>query len=272
MSIECNRNPPDMNKQIQLVVFDWAGTITDYGSCAPVEVFNRTFSQHGVFFDRADINAPMGMEKMAHIRSMLFTQKGQALWTAAVGRAPEESDVEQLYHEFEALLATVVADYCTLIPGALKAVQELEAMGITIASTTGYTSEMMQLVSPLASAQGYTPSSVVTPDITGHSRPSPFMLFECMRRANVYPASRVVKVGDTLVDILEGKNAGAITVGLLTGSNLLSLTEQEYQATPEAVLAQLKQEARDKYLAAGADYVLDSISELPALISQLNQA
>ena len=35
------------------------------------------------------------------------------------------------------------------------------------------------------------------------------MLFECMRRLGVYPPSAVVKVGDTVVDIQEGKKAGA---------------------------------------------------------------
>ncbi len=261
-----------MSNTIELVVFDWAGTITDYGSMAPVAVFDRTFKQHGVEFSKDDINAPMGMEKKAHIRSMLSTPHGRQLWIDAVGRDFTEEDVHQLYVEFETYLETVVAEYSTLIPGALQAVNELEAMGITIASTTGYTSEMMKLVSPVASEQGYNPSSVITPDVTGHSRPSPFMLFECMRRANVYPATKVVKVGDTIVDIHEGKNAGAISVGLLTGSNILGLTPEEYAQTPADQLAEMKKAVTKRYMDAGADYVLDSITELPALIAKLNQS
>ena len=45
-----------------------------------------------------------------------------------------------------------------------------------------------------------------------------------MRRLNVYPPSAVVNVGDTVVDIQEGKNAGAWSIGILTSSNLLGLT------------------------------------------------
>lgn len=64
-------------------------------------------------------------------------------------------------------------------------------------------------VVPAAEKHGYSPDCVITPDITGVGRPTPFMLFECMRQLNVFPVKSVVKVGDTLTDILEGKNAGA---------------------------------------------------------------
>lgn len=72
-----------------MVVFDWAGTTTDFGSQAPVDVFDRTFRQKGLVFTKAEINAPMGMEKKAHIKTMLSTEKrpksfGKML-TAAAG-------------------------------------------------------------------------------------------------------------------------------------------------------------------------------------------
>ena len=58
------------------------------------------------------------------------------------------------------------------------------------------------------------------------------MVFECMRQLNIYPPRCVVKVGDTVVDMQEGKNAGAFAIGILTGSNLLGLTKEEYDAMP----------------------------------------
>ena len=59
-----------MPSQIQLVVFDWAGTTTDFGSQAPTQVFDRTFSQYGLHFSQQEINAPMGMEKKAHMANI----------------------------------------------------------------------------------------------------------------------------------------------------------------------------------------------------------
>ena len=57
--------------QVKMVVFDWAGTTVDYGSSAPMEVFKMVFDEAGIFLTRSEINGPMGMEKKAHIRSLL---------------------------------------------------------------------------------------------------------------------------------------------------------------------------------------------------------
>ena len=71
-------------QQIKMVVFDWAGTTTDFGSQAPVDVFDRTFRQKGLVFTKAEINAPMGMEKKAHIKTMLSTEKAAAAGTRTI--------------------------------------------------------------------------------------------------------------------------------------------------------------------------------------------
>lgn len=42
-----------------------------------------------------------------------------------------------------------------------------------------------------------------------------------------------MKVGDTVSDILEGKNAGLVTVGILEGSSVMGLTQEEYEALSE---------------------------------------
>ena len=96
------------------------------------------------------------------------------------------------------------------------------------------------------------------------------MLYECMRLFGVYPAKRVVKDGDTVTDIAEGKNAGAWSIGILKGSNLLGLTEDEYNSLSAEELAKYKAKAKQKYLDAGADMVIDSIRELPDAIEEIN--
>ena len=259
-----------MPSQIQLVVFDWAGTTTDFGSQAPVQVFAQTFAQYGLTFGTDEINAPMGMEKKAHIRTMLSTEHGRELWMNAKGTAWTENDIESLYESFEENLRRVVAQYSHTIPGVTETVKKLRGMGLKIGSTTGYTSEMMQFVLPTAKADGYEPDCVVTPDVTGYGRPTPFMLYECMRQMNVWPASRVVKVGDTAVDMREGKNAGAWAVGILKGSNLMGLSEEEYKNASPEELRQRGEHARKVYAEAGADMVIESIEDLPAAVEEIN--
>ena len=260
-----------MENPIKLTVFDWAGTTVDYGSCAPMEVFKRVFNEAGISLTRSEINGPMGMEKKAHIRSLLSLDTVSKQWEEKYTREWNEDDVEALYIKFEKKLHEVVAEYSKPIAGVVETVEKLRSMGIKIGSTTGYNDEMMKQVIPTAEKAGYKPDCVITPDVTGMGRPTPFMLYEAMRQLNVYPVKSVVKVGDTITDIYEGTNAGAWSIGILTGSNLLGLTEEEYNNIASDELARLKEETKKKYLDAGADMVIDNICELPEAIGKINR-
>ena len=261
----------EQKNAIALVVFDWAGTTVDYGGAAPVKVFDKVFSAAGIRFTRQEINRPMGMEKKEHIRALLQTESGAAQWSAQWKRPWTEADVDALYQSFEEALGEIVAAHAKPIDGVVEAVAALRRTGIRIGSTTGYPAEMMRRVIPEAAQAGYAPECVITPDITGFGRPGPSMLFECMRRMQIYPPQRVVKVGDTAVDIQEGKNAGAWSVGVLTGSNQLGLTREEAEALDGQELAQRKSQARLAYWEAGADFVIDSMAELPELVRIINR-
>lgn len=259
------------DNSIKMIVFDWAGTTVDYGSSAPSGVFDIVFTGAGIKLTKEEINRPMGMEKKSHIRELLSGEEGNRQWLEVYGRPWTEDDVESLYQTFEKTLYEVVSGYSVPIEGVVETVKKLRENGIKIGSTTGYTSEMMKQVVPKAEELGYKADCVVTPDITGASRPTPFMLFECMRQLNVYPPCSVVKVGDTVVDILEGKNAGAWSIGILKGSNLLGLSEEEYNTMDADKLKKLKKETTDKYLKAGADIVIDTICDLPQAIDEINR-
>lgn len=257
-------------EKIELVVFDWAGTTVDYGSGAPSEVFGKVFRAAGIDFTKEEIDGPMGLEKKAHIRRLLSTESGSRQWTEKYGRPWNEDDVDNLYENFEAALHEVVAERSDPLEGVPETVARLRKAGLKIGSTTGYNDWMMEQVRPRAAAGGYEPDCVVTPDTTGIGRPSPFMLFECMRRLHVYPACRVVKVGDTAVDMEEGVNAGTFCIGILTGSSLLGLTKEQYESMSEKELKARKEKASDRYFKAGADLVIDSIRDLPEAIDTLN--
>ncbi len=258
-------------KKIEMVVFDWAGTLVDYGSQAPVAVFARTFAQKGIILTMEEINKPMGMEKKCHIRELLNMERVGKAWHERFQRDWNENDVDELYECFEADLYQVVLDYTEPIDGVTDTLVKLKEQGIKIGSTTGYTSEMMKRVVVKAAELGIAPEAVLTPDLAGGaSRPAPFMLFQCMQELNVHAVDAVVKVGDTQMDILEGKNAGAHTVGLLVGSNVMGLSKAEYDAlSPDAVESAMAA-ARKKYEAVGADFIIRDMTELPAVLAELN--
>ena len=129
---------------------------------------------------------------------------------------------------------------------------------------------MMEKVIPKAKAEGYEAEYVVTPEVVGSGRPAPFMIYENMRKFNVYPVSEVVKVGDTVMDILEGVNAGVWTVGILEGSSELGLSLEEKETMSETELNALKEKARDAYTNAKADFIIEKIEDLPQVIEEIN--
>src|SRR5450631_2216194 len=56
--------------QLKAAILDWAGTVVDHGSRAPMGAFVRAFAQFGVAISIADARGPMGMAKWDHIRAV----------------------------------------------------------------------------------------------------------------------------------------------------------------------------------------------------------
>ncbi len=258
-------------KKIELVVFDWAGTMVDYGCNAPMAVFKEVFEEKGIHLTMAEISAPMGMGKKDHIRTLLQTDNATNQWLQQYGSSWKEADVEEMYEKFQTLLFKRLKDYCTPIAGAIETVDWLRQNGIHVGSTTGYTKEMMEIVRPEAKRQGYETDYLVTSEIVGKGRPYPYMLFENMRHFGVMSTQSVIKVGDTVTDILEGLNAGVWSVGVVKGSNLAGITPETEATFSEQEKAERYQKAREAFQKAGANYIIESISDLPDLIKKINQ-
>lgn len=72
-------------------------------------------------------------------------------------------------------------------------------------------------------------------------------------------APQAAKAGDTVADILEGKNAGVFTIGILDRSSVIGLSEAEFEALSEDEKNALRKHAEQKYLDAGADAVVQDI-------------
>ena len=223
-------------RNVEAVIFDWAGTTVDYGCFAPVQAFVEVFKHFGIEPTMQEVREPMGMLKIDHIRTMLHMPRIQKLWEEKYGQASTEEDVEKLYGLFEEKLMSILDRFAQPKPYVLEVVKELRARGIKIGSTTGYTDDMMAVVVPKAKEAGYEPDTWFSPDSVGHvGRPYPYMIFQNMEALHVSSVEHVVKVGDTVSDILEGKHAGVFTVGVVEGSSEMGLTEEEYEQARASV-------------------------------------
>lgn len=256
--------------RIEAVIFDWAGTTVDFGSLSPVGAFMEAFRRAGVEVTEEETRRPMGMLKIDHIRTMLAMDRIRSAWIEKHGAAPTDADAQRIYDDFEPALMSVLDERSKLKPHVLECVAALRERGLSVGSTTGYTSLMMDVVRPAAARQGYAPDTCVTADDTGgFGRPWPFMIFENMRLLKVSAVSAVVKVGDTVSDIREANAAGVVAVGVTDGSSVAGCSEAEWNALSEDDKNVVREKAKKVFLDAGADYVIRDLSELPGLVDRI---
>jgi len=213
----------------------------------------------------------MGSYKKDHVRLILGMEAVTQQWQRLHGSPPAPEDVELLYREFIPLQTEVIGHHADVIPGVAETVNWLRKQGIGIGSTTGYTREMMTPLLPRAAAAGFSPDSTVCADEVPSGRPAPWMAITSAMQLGVYPMEACVKVGDTLVDIAEGLNAGMWTVGVTKTGNELGLTLADVEAMPPGDLASRLQAASDRLLRAGAQYVVEEVAQLPAIITEIGE-
>ena len=259
------------SSHLRAVVLDWAGTMVDHGSLAPMGVFGEAFARFGVEITIDEARGPMGMAKRPHIATLLVQPRIAAAWRARHGRAPGEADIDAVYQVFVPMNVAVAGRYADVIPGAAQAVAELRRRGLKIGSSTGYTREIMAQVLPVAAAQGYSPDCVVCTGDTPDGRPTPFMLYKAFLELAVWPAWACVKVDDTEVGIAEGRNGGCWTVGVAVTGNLFGLSLADTGALPCAEFASRRAAAAARLDEAGAHYVIDGVAAIVPVIEAIEE-
>jgi phosphonoacetaldehyde hydrolase len=256
-------------ERIKAVIFDWAGTIVDHGSLAPMRAFVETFAEFGVGISIEEAPGPMGMAKRPHIAAILALPRVAQAWAGRSGHAPTEAGIDAVYAAFVPKNIVVAARYATLIFGAAEVAAELRRKGVKIGSTTGYTREIMAEILPVAASQGFKPDSLVCTGDTPDGRPTPFMLYRSLLDLEVWPASSAIKVDDTEVGIAEGLNAGAWAVGVSVSGNCFGLSREDAAALSPADFRERREGAPKRLEGAGAHYVIDSVADLMPVALQI---
>ena len=256
---------------LKAAVFDWAGTMIDFGSLAPMGAFVRAFAQFDIPLTITQARGPMGLPKRDHIAALMALPEVAAAWTTRHGQAPGEADIDRVYEVFVPMNVAAVTDHADLVPGAAEVVAMLRVRGLRIGSTTGYTREIMARVLPLAAAAGYSPDNLVCAGDLAEGRPGPLMMYRTLADLGVYPPSAVVKVDDTWPGIAEGIAAGTWTVGVTASGNEVGLSHPEWLALDVDAKAAAVTRAGKVLTRAGAHYLIDTVADLPAVIDDIER-
>lgn len=138
---------------VKAAIFDWAGTIVDHGSLAPVTAFIELFALEGVELDAATARGPMGRNKRDHISDVLAAPHIDAAWRAKYRGLPADH-IDRLYAKFTPLQVEVARKRAIPIRGVVDALAKLKSSGVKIGSCSGYNDAIMAAVAEGAKAHG----------------------------------------------------------------------------------------------------------------------
>jgi phosphonatase-like hydrolase len=223
----------------QLVVFDMAGTtVRDPGLVAMALV--QALGEHGFLIDAEAARPLMGYEKPEAIRRLL---QG----CGASDAAGDAAMVERIRADFTARMLHCYRESDAIEPMAdAEAVfAELRGRGMRVALNTAFSRDIADaIVERFGWLRNDVIDDMIATDEVPAGRPEPHMIHALMARGGIADANAVVKVGDTEVDIREGREVGAgLVVGVTTGAF-----------------------TREALAAYAPDHIIDRLQDLPRLV------
>ncbi|WP_442484967.1 phosphonatase-like hydrolase [Aeoliella sp. SH292] len=211
---------------IELVVFDMAGTTVDEGNVV-YKTVRESVNAAGYEFSQEQVQAvAAGKEKLQAIRDVL----------ALDGEVHSEEEAASIFEDFKRRLTTAYQQLDVREqPDASLVFRQLRSKGIKSVLNTGYDRTTAEsLIDKLGWVVGREIDGLVTASDVANNRPHPDMIHRAIALVGCSSSLAVVKVGDSQIDIEEGKNAGcAMTFGITTGAQSES---QLREAQPTAVL------------------------------------
>jgi len=216
--------------RIRLAVFDMAGTTVDDlvdGVPLVLKSYSDAFAAHGV-------HVPM---------EVLNEQRGRDKWT--VIRELGGDRASEIYEGFLEILNENTGRVKE-VEGTSKTFRFLRERGVAVMASTGFPGEVAEaIVAHLGWLRDGLIDGWVCSEQVGASRPDPAMILHAMERHGVTDPGEVLKVDDTAKGIEEGLNAGAHTVGVLTGTQSIQ-----------------------RLGSAGPHNILPSVAELPDYLTE----
>ena len=222
--------------KIAMVVFDMAGTSVDEGNVV-YRTLHKAIEKKCPTVSFEDVlKWGAGKEKLQAIRETL---SGKNITLS-------EQTILEIFQDFLGLLDSAYENL-TVIPtrNTERLFKELRDLGIKVVLNTGYNKTTANLlVKKLNWEEGRDFDLLVTSSDVSQNRPNPDMILFAMDKLNVVDAATVIKVGDSTIDIEEGRNAGCIyNIGVTTGAH-----------------------SQAELLTANPDYIFDDIYDLKALV------
>jgi phosphonatase-like hydrolase len=210
-----------------MVVFDMAGTTVDENNVV-YKTLHAAIVNAGIPVSLDDVLLHgAGKEKLQAIKDVLASQHH------------ETTHAQEIYNYFIVALENAYQNLeVTPCSNAETVFALLKKQGIKVVLNTGYNrATATGLLNKLNWIEGEDIDLLVTASDVSNNRPAPDMIDYAIKHFAITDPTTVIKVGDSAIDIEEGKNAGCgKTFGVTTGAQT---REQIQVADPTAVVDDL---------------------------------
>lgn len=223
---------------IDFAVFDIAGTtVSDKSYVA--QAFQKAFYSSQIEVTEAEVNPLMGYAKPAAIQ-MVLQRKGVEYNEVLIDKIHKDFVDDMMdFYQF--------SPYVKAMPDTEDVFFYLKEHGVKIALNTGFSKDIAEIiVERFQWMERRLIDDFICSDEVQKGRPFIYMIEELKRRNHISSDAVVLKVGDTVADILEGKNAGCQYVVAVTTGGTTRAELEEHCPT----------------------HIISSLSEIPKILSQ----
>jgi len=209
-------------QDIKLVVFDMAGTVIEDAGQVPAS-FTAALGKHGIEITAGSLREMRGASKREVIQRFVERQP------IGEGKTDVLALTEEIYNSFRSTLAGMYEkDGVREIAGATEVFTWLQQRGVRVALNTGFDRTITNLLLNSMKWDGDLINAVVCGDDVAQGRPAPYLIFRAMEMSGVTSINQVANVGDTVLDLQAGQNAGVrYNVGVLSGAHTKEQLERE---------------------------------------------
>lgn len=189
---------------IEMVVFDMAGTTVEDSGDVVADCLKQAVSAMETEVSAESIKSLMGKSKIELIRALLARK------------------AEPIHDDFVDRMVSYYSNHAWPVINAEYVFDELRKLGVKVCLNTGFPGAVAEtILSKLKWKESYIDGYMHSDET--FRRPFPDMIDSL--RGDILP-SRVCKVGDTLVDLQEGRNAKCgLVVGVTYGSCGVSIKD-----------------------------------------------
>jgi len=223
--------------KISMVVFDMAGTTIDEDNIV-YKTLQKSINDFGIVVNLEGVLAiGAGKEKLNAIQDII----------EEYGNVNDLKKADKIFKVFLDNLATAYEAFdIKSMTNAESVLFELRNKNILVVLNTGYDKQTANFIlNKINWRQFHHFDLLVTASDVINSRPAPDMITYAMNLFSINDSKKVIKVGDSKIDIEEGKNANCLyNIGVTTGA-----------------------QTREQLLEANPDYIIDDLNDLITLLN-----